>query len=395
MTLKEKRVSVHDALAERAPRLPPPNSQGVMSSDRKDAMKPEHESKPVLERLDLWLLRSRPSWWAALAIGTVVMVIGAVIPELLGVYLYPSEDRTDGTNSLRTGLLGVIAFGSVAAWVVQYRQTVLTRILEEYNDRLRQLSQSEWDQVAGIRDLEDLAKRDDELRTKTVQILAVYVREKVPRSIALSEIPTARVDKGMEKGKRRPEPGVQEALRVIGSHLSEWAPQPENTKNDAEEASEDDRPDESVGGKSWASNAAVGQQDTYLSLADTAIDGAVLTGARLRGLNLRRTLMRDVKLERADLTGARLRDAVLTDADLWNAILANTSLVKAKLIRADLRGADLRGADLRGADLTEANVSGAHLWSAVGLNLQSKWIGKPHCEPGGPECRESWKKGQS
>jgi hypothetical protein len=362
-------------------------------------MKPAYESKPTLERLDIWLLRSRPSWWPAVIVATLFMGVGAlvvvVIPELIGFYLYPSESRADGTNSMRTGLLGVIAFGSIAAWVVEYRQTVLARMVEEYNDRLRQLSQRDWDQVAGIRDLEDLAERDDALRTKTLQMLAVYVREKVPRSLALGEVPTTKLDKGKAKGKWRPEPGVQEALRVIGSHLPQWAPQPEKPRENAKDATRDDNGDKSFESETWASVSDIAQQDSYLSMADCQIDGAVLRGAQFQGLNLRRTLLRDVRFECANLTGAHLRDAVLTDADLWNATLANTSLVNAKLIRADLRGADLRGANLRGADLTEANVSGAHLWSAVGINQQSKWIGEPHCEPGGPECRESRKKCQS
>lgn len=306
-----------------------------------------------------------------MAVGGALVVL---IPELLGAWLYPPSEyppaaRTDWIDSLRTGLLGVLAFGSVAAWVTQYRQAVMARTVEEYNDRLRQLSQGTWEQVAGIRDLEDLARKNDELQIKTLQMLAVYVRDKAPRTEALNDVSTTKLDKGGPKGKRRPKPGVQEALRVIGSHLTKWAPQPDKTKEDVEDAWKDARIGESNEVEALASVTAGSLQDYYVSLADIAIDGAVLRGAQLRGLNLRRTLMRDVKLERANLSGARLRDAVLTDADL--------------------RGVDLRGADLHGADLTRANVEGAHLWGAVGLSHRpGQTIGKPHCEPGGPECRE-------
>lgn len=326
-----------------------------------------------------------------MAVGGALVVL---IPELLGAWLYPSSRyppaaRTDWVDSLRTGLLGVFAFGSVAAWVTQYRQAVMARTVEEYNDRLRQLSQDTWEQVAGIRDLEDLASKNDDLRIKTLQMLAVYVREEAPRTEALNDVSTFKLDKGGPRGKRRPEPGVQEALRVIGSHLPTWAPQPDKTKEDVEDVREDAQDGESNEAESSSSAAASSLQDNYVSMADIAIDGAVLRGARLMGLNLRRTLMQDVKLERANLSGARLRDAVLTDADLRRATLANSSLAKAKLIRADLRGADLRGADLHGADLTRANVKGAHLWGAVGLSDRPRpTIGKPHCEPGGQECRE-------
>ena len=371
---------------------------------------------------------SRPPWLAGLVAAALVMAVGGLlvvlIPEVLGAWLYPRGEyppdaRTAWIDSLRTGVLGVLALGSVAAWVIQYRQAMVARTVDEYNDRVRQLSQDVWEQVAAIRDLVQIAKRsDDELRTKTLQMLAVFVRESAPRTEALSAVSIAEYDKNGPGGKRRPEPGVQEALRAIGSHLPEWAPQPEWTKEDVEDAREDAQDFEPVEGQT-AAPLAVAPQDHYVSLADVAIDGAVLRGARLRGLNLRRTVMCDVKLERADLSSAKLRGAVLADADLECAILADSSLARAILTRADLREADLRKADLHKADLREADlhkadlrkadlrkadlrkadlrdaqldqakVEGAHLWGAVGLWIRGgQAIGEPHCKPGDPECRE-------
>jgi len=193
---------------------------------------------------------------------------------------------------------------------------------------------------------------------------------------------------------------VQEALRVIGAHLPEWAPQPYRTREDRQDAHQDagaGNDDEGV-----ASGADSPSQAGYISLADIAIDGALLRGAHLTGLNLRRSQMRDVRLEYSDLSNARLRRAVLSDADFEGAILLGTSFAYATLIRADLRDADLRGADLRhtkltGVQLAGAKLEGAHLWAADGipdrLGLTS---GKPHCLPKGPKCRgQSAQSGQS
>lgn len=357
------------------------------------------DQKSTFERFDQWLTTSSPPWKAGLLVAFVVMVAGGLlvvlVPEMLAAWLpaladYSPAERTDWIDSVRTGLLGVIAFGTVAAWVTQYRQSVLARTVDEYTEGVRQLSQSTWEQAAAIRDLEGIAdtNSEPELRVKTLQMLAVFVRETSPRIEALQDVSTAKPDKGGPGGKRRPEPGVQEALRVIGSRLGKWAPQPHSTHEDRADADEG-----AFGGEPGDDGTAVGDsdgssQDGYVSLADIAIDGAVLRRAQLQGLNLRRSLMRDVKLERANLSYARLRDAVLSDADLEGAVLIATSLAGAKLNRADLRRADLRRAKLHRADLHGADLSGTHLSGAVGLSDQlEQTIGTPHCLPGDSECR--------
>lgn len=364
-----------------------------------------------LERVDNWLTKGKPSWMPGLSVALGVMVVGGVlvvlVPEMLAGWLdppasYPPGPRTDWIDSVRTGFLGVIAFGAVVAWVTEYRQAISARTVDEYTQRVRQLSQGPWEQVAAIRDLEGLADTNPELRIGTLQMLAVFVRDQAPRTQALYEVSTGELNKRKSAGKRRPKPGVQEALRVISCHLAEWSPQPHTTKEDLVEADED-----ASGGELGAHEAAshdrdIPAQGNYVSMADIAIDGALLRRAQLNGINLRRSVMRDVKLEHADLSGARLRDAVLSFADLESAILVGTSLNGAKLNWADLRGADLRGAvlrkadvsgadlrnaNLRGAVLRKANLSGAHLAGAVGLSNQpGQTVGTPHCMPDDLEC---------
>ena len=361
----------------------------------------QDHQKSASERLDHWLTRSSPPWKAGLLVAASFMVAGGllvlIVPEMLAEWLpalanYSPAERTDWIDSVRTGLLGVIAFGTVAAWVTQYRQSVLARTVDEYTEGVRQLSQSTWEQAAAIRDLEGIADSNPELRVNTLQMLAVFVRERAPRTEALRGVSTERSDSRGRDGKRRPEPGVQEALRVIGSHLDAWAPQPHTTKEDVADAGEDESGGEHGEGGTVPRDPHLPSQQNYVSMADVAIDGALLRDAKLNGLNLRRSLMRDVKLEDAVLTGARLRDSVLSDADLERAILVNASLVDAKLNRANLRGADLRSADLRRANLKrakmrDANLDGAHLFGAVGLSaLPGQTIGTPHCLPGGPQC---------
>jgi hypothetical protein len=366
---------------------PDPPGRGRWRWWRNWSLAPQHDDgdqKSAFERFDRWLTRSGPPWKPGLVVAVLAMAGGVlivvVVPEMLATWLdppadYPPAARTDWIDSVRTGLLGAIAFGSVAAGITQYRQAVLARTVDEYNEGVRQLSQDTWEQVAAIRDLEGIANTNPELRLKTLQMLAVYIRNRSPRTVALQDVPTVKPDKKGSEGKRRPEPGVQEALRVIGCHLGEWAPQPRKTKEDMADANEDVAGGEMGPGERSPRDRDAPSQESYVSLADIAIGGAVLRDAKLRDLNLRRSLMQDVKLERADLSGARLRDAVLSDADLEGAILVGTSLVGAKLHRADLRG---------------ANLSGAHLSRAVGLSNQLRQtIGTPHCLPSDSKCSRS------
>lgn len=374
-------------------------SNGIASAHRD-----HNRRKSSLERVDNWLTKSNPPWKAGLAVAIAVMVAGGVLvvlmPELLAESLpalanYTPAERTDWIDSVRTGLLGVIAFGTVAAWITQYRQSVLARTYAEYNEGVRQLAKGTWEQVAAIRDLEAVALSNPEFRGNVMDLLAVFVRDKAPRTEALSGASTDPPDNEAPKGKHRPEPGVQEALRVIGDHLDKWAPQPLRTKEDIADASEDASEGQRAQNGSSAHETQLPSYRNYVSMADIAIDGAVLRDAKLVGLNLRRSLMRDVKFERADLTGARMRGAILSDADFERATLAHASLVDAKLnqanlIDADVRHADMRRAHLEKAKLRGANMDGAHLWGAVGFSHQSKQIiGRPHCLPGDPKCTGS------
>jgi hypothetical protein len=287
------------------------------------------EQVSAFEALDRRLAASSPPWLAGVVVATVVMAVGlllvVLIPEFLASWLWPEADldaRTAWTDSLRKGLLGVLALGSVAAWIIQYRQAVIARTIDEYNARVRQLSQGRWEQVAGIRDLEEIASKNRHLRRITLQMLAVFVRDRAPRNEALDAASTDKPDKAGSRGKPRPEPAVQEALRVIGDHLPKWAPQQHRTKEDRQDALEDAGGGKADEGKKVAGDADAPSQDNYVSLADIAIDGALLRGALMTGLNLRRSLMRDARLEDADLSNARLRSAVLSDADLEGANLS-------------------------------------------------------------------------
>jgi hypothetical protein len=349
------------------------------------------------DRIDKWdrrLAASNSPLLAGLVVAAVLVAVGLVlvvlIPEILAWLLWSdigADARTTWTDSLRKGLLGVLTLGSVAAWVIQYRQAAMERLVDEYNARIRQLSQDTWEQVAGIRDLEAIAMKNDQLRRKTLQMLAVFVRDRAPRNEALDRVSTDAHDKDGPRGKRRPEPAVQEALRVIGDHLPEWAPQQHRTKEDLQDAHQDAGDGEADEGGGVVGDADARLLENYVSLADIAIDGAVLRCAQMTGLNLRRSLLRDIKLEGADLSYAKLRNAVLSDADLEGARLVGASLVGAKLNRADLRRADLRKANLKRVHLTGAMVAGAHLSGAVGLSDELRQtIGTPHCLPDGPEC---------
>lgn len=347
------------------------------------------------ERFDHWLTSSRPPWKAGLLVAVAGVVAAALavvlLPELMASWLYPSgwasDARTAWIDSLRTGLLGVIAFGSIAAWVIQYRQAVVARTSDEYTECVRNLSKSTWEQAAAIRDLETLVKANPDLQDKTLELLTVFVRSSAPRTEALDDVTTSRPNKGGAAGKPRPEPGVQEALRVIGGDLAKGREAPPPVAEDDAQGQRSAAGSTHREGTPSKRSPPRADGRAYTSLADITIDGAVLRGARLQGLTLRRSLLRDVKLEGADLSHAKMRQAVLSDADLEGAVLVGTSLVDAKLMRADLRDADLRGADLHGADLRGAKLAGAHLAGVRNLSAQlDDTVGAPHCLPAELTC---------
>lgn len=107
-------------------------------------------------RFDHWLTSSRPHWRAGLLVEIVGVVAAALtvvlLPALMASWLYPSgwasEARTAWIDSMRMGVLGVIAFASIAAWVIQYRQAVLARAADEYPESIRNLSKSTREQAA-------------------------------------------------------------------------------------------------------------------------------------------------------------------------------------------------------------------------------------------------------
>ncbi len=133
--------------------------------------------------------------------------------------------------------------------------------------------------------------------------------------------------------------------------------------------------------------AFLGGEDYRLNLAQTNLEGAMLTGANLRGVLLFRTNLQKAILTKANLASAVLDESYLQEADLNYANLQGTSFRRGKLqgvylmganVRhgklagASLQGADLRGADLRGADLEQANLESANLQKAKlgGANLR-------------------------
>lgn len=364
--------------------------RGMLDNTRERGLFMADKKNGIAQRVHRWLMKVEPPWLAGLAAAAVVAVLGGivvlVVPEVLGRLFFGADDyppavRAAGIDSLRTGTLAILALGSIAAWVIQYRQDLAASRAQEFNERLMRLSQNEWHQVAAIRDLEQIAGRDSELRTTTLFLLAVFVRDSAPREQDIKDIDSSKPNKGKPGGKERPTPGVQEALRVIGDHLGEWAEQPKLTQEDVDEATED----------AELSAGAVSEQDkqdNYISLADIAVPGASLRRAGLRLLNLRRSVLKDARLEYADLSEAKLREAHLSHAHLNHTILVGANMRQADLRDANLQDADLRQAALRGAKLQGAKVQGAH-FAGADLSLDLSGVeGDPHCMPEVKVCPE-------
>jgi hypothetical protein len=180
--------------------------------------------------------------------------------------------------------------------------------------------------LGGIFALEQLARSSEKDAWPIMEILAAYVRERVPA--------------GKTPAPQEPPPrlaeDVQAALDVLGRRRHAYRE----------------------------------GETRRLDLRGTDLRRANLAGANFEG-----AILSEVHLEDANLAGVRLNDAILRSAHLKKADLTEATLEKAYLLNTRFTGAKLRGANLResylqGTSFAEADLRGADLTDAFGLTWE-------------------------
>jgi uncharacterized protein YjbI with pentapeptide repeats len=254
--------------------------------------------------------------------------------------------------------------------------------------------------LGGVYALERLIHDSPADKSKIIQVLSAFAREKIAakRKLEQSSAATLPTD-------------VQAALTVVGT--SNTAHDGRTSPIDLDHAPLTDAQLQYLGlaGANLSAAVLVGANLTYTRLKDADLSDAdladakmintVLPGANLSGADLTRAGLShvnldgavlshakligasfsDADLKRVDLSGANLAGAVLVGADmpllslatadatgadfsgatLTYGYLVGAELAHGKFVNADLTGADLTGADLTCADIRQANLKGANL----------------------------------
>jgi hypothetical protein len=244
------------------------------------------------------------------------------------------DARRQRQNEARGTLLQAVAASVLllGAWQA-YRQLQVARegqVTERFTRAVEQLGRRDSLDVrlGGIYALARLARDSTVDEPTIVEILAAFVRERIPWPPRHPEQPPAdaTIDESFPDFEARAA-DIDAALRVLTEQLDLFG---------------EDAPD----------------------LSSTDLRGAILVGA-----NLEDALLGDANLQHASLAFANLDGALLVAADLRGADLFRANLQGATLIDANLQGVeldevDLRDALLHGVNLQDAKLTGAGLRGA-------------------------------
>jgi hypothetical protein len=273
------------------------------------------------------------------------------------------KEEADARNATRQTLLAavgglVVLTGAVFAARTYYlsRRGQLT---DRYTKAIGQLASSGnnlTERLGGIYALEHLMIESERDHDTVVEVLAAFIRERVPITPATTTPP------GPNEGEHLalPTPGaaakpptdVQAALTVLGRR-----PTGRKEGNPIDLADADLR-----GARLQRARldhlVAEGTQLQGAHLLQAQLQDAYLARAQLQGADLIEARLQGAYLFGAQLQGARLDDARLQGAFLLDAQLQDACLHGAQLQRAHLFDAQLQGANLVNAQLEDANLHG-------------------------------------
>lgn len=305
-------------------------------------------------------------WWRpvlipVLALAGLVLLLGPIAQWATPVTGLQGKELADVRNSTRQTLLAAVGGLAILAGLVFTARTYyLTRrgqLTNRYATAIEQLASDKvTERLGGIYALEHVMRESGDDHQTIVEVLAAFIRERVPLSDVETHeeriVPGSGQPPELPAWVPRPPTDVRAALAVLNRRPYRVGRQVINLELTELRGAE--LPD------AWLPGADLHGAQLHL---------AWLVGAHLVGANLQGTQL-TAYLHNAHLQCANLQDARMSGAQLDGANMRQCSLMRAKLKNASLVNAQLQGADLSYADLEEANlVRQPHLgdlgWSGV------------------------------
>ncbi|MER7201918.1 MULTISPECIES: pentapeptide repeat-containing protein [unclassified Streptomyces] len=330
------------------------------------------------QQRDRWY-KHHPRWaWTAGIVGTAAFVVLLIWGPwwIEGHHLRDDKGQLVSSAGIivtgfRTMLIAIVA-GAVAAAGLWYthkshqqteklfehtrakdrEQAELTRegqVTDRYVDAIKLLASDKLhERLGGIYSLERIMQDSEKDRGTVTEVLAAFVRDKLPPSGADGEGTQRGLDpevRGLKEDHTSPlDADVRSAINVLGRN---WE-----------------------GGRARADLRTI--NGASLNMAELDLRGAQLQRAYLAMANLSDANLSRAQLSRANLDATKLSHTNLAAAHLKWARLSHARMHHVDLTGANLRGALLSGARMRqvaleGVDLADAYLKGAVLDEVSGL----------------------------
>jgi hypothetical protein len=258
---------------------------------------------------------------------------------------------------------------------LQYEASQSEQVGQRFTRAVDQLgSERAETRIASVRALETLARESPDLAWTVQEVLAAWIRSRIPR-----REPTTNPEFEAVFGGRRPfkpPTEVQRALTLLASKA--WRPPvPEPTRGDGED---DWKYRERLLQYRITFRINLSGTDLRGVFLDYAkLDAADLSSSDLVGASLRNASLRDVALYDCDARGADFSMSVLDGADI-----SRTNFTDGTVYGATFRGATLWGTILRGVGRTVPEAfEGASIDSStvIPTHIRDHLEGKPRAAP--------------
>lgn len=306
----------------------------------------------------------------ALGLIGLILLLGPIAAWVTPISGLQGKELADARNATRQTLLAAVGGLAILAGLVFTARTYyLTRrgqLTNRYATAIAQLASDKiTERLGGIYALQHLIRDSDEDHETIVEILAAFIRERVPASDDVSEgvyrEATLSSDPPQQRPQWAPRPptDVRAALTVLNRR-------PRRAELFAINLERTDLRGAQLPGAQLEWADLHGAQLHHAWLVEANLDGANLQGAQLTAY-LMGTQLRHANLQDAHMPEARLNTADLHGARLTRACMRGATLVETQLQGADLSNADFQDADLNGAQLQGANLTGVQGLTAAQL----------------------------
>ncbi len=306
-----------------------------------------------------WQRRRFPRAVIALAGIGLIILLGPVAQWATPVSDLRGKELADAINSTRQVLLAAAGgLVVVVGLVFTGRTYYLTRrgqLTDRYGKAITQLASDKiTERLGGIYALEHVMRESEDDHHTIVDVLAAFIRERVPRkdveTHAARIAPSSGEPPELPAWVPRPPTDVRAALAVLNRRPQRIGRLEVNLELTELRGAE--LPN------AWLPYADLHGAQLHLAwLARANLVGANLQGTQLTAY-LHNAHLQYANLQDARMSGAQLNGANMRQCRLMRATLSNASLVNAQLQDADLSNADLKEAVLDGAQLQGANLTG-------------------------------------